>query len=107
MTSQEQMNPRSLNKSIRIASDKSNNVATYDVTIVGGSFAGLASAMKLKGHPVLVIDQYPIGAHQSSTCGTPLRLAQMVGAEDAIYEVHDEVVLRAAGLAIRFSLTEP
>ena len=65
----------------------------YDVVIVGGSFAGLATALALRGHRVLIVDQRPIGAHQTSTCGTPLAAAQAVGAESAILEVHDALVL--------------
>lgn len=79
----------------------------FDVVIVGGSFAGLATAMQLRGHRVLVIDQYPIGAHQTSTCGLPLAIARAVGAEASIYEVHDTVVLHAAGDEIRFTAPEP
>lgn len=78
----------------------------YDVVIVGGSFAGLAAAMQLSGHRVLVIDQHPIGAHQSSTCCVPLRLVEMVGARDTIYEVHDTIALHLAGREIRYSLPE-
>lgn len=79
----------------------------FDVVIVGGSFAGLATATQLRGHRVLVIDQYPIGAHQTSTCAVPLAIARAVGAEASIYEVHDTVVLHAAGDEIRFTTPEP
>lgn len=79
----------------------------YDVVIVGGSFAGLAVAQQLRGHRVLVIDQHPIGSHQSSTCGVPRRLARMVGADSAILETHEAVVMHAGGRAVRFDLPEP
>ena len=79
----------------------------FDVIIIGGSFAGLATAMQLRGYRVLVIDQYPIGAHQTSTCGLPLAIAQAVGAEASIYEAHDTAALHAGGDEIRFAIPEP
>ena len=79
----------------------------YDVIIVGGSFAGLATAMQLRDYQVLLIDQQPIGAHQTSACGTPLATAQAVGAESAVQEVHDALVLHTAGQEIRFPLRDP
>lgn len=79
----------------------------FDVIIVGGSFAGLATAGSLRGHRVLVIDQYPIGAHQTSTCGLPLALAQAVGAEAAILEAHDAIIVHCDGAEVRFPLPEP
>jgi 2-polyprenyl-6-methoxyphenol hydroxylase-like FAD-dependent oxidoreductase len=42
----------------------------YDVAIIGGSFAGLATAMQLCGHRVLIVDQSPTGSHQMSSYGT-------------------------------------
>lgn len=90
-----------------LAPDAGGGEQVFDVVIVGGSFAGLATAMELRGHRVLVIDQYPIGAHQSSTCGVPLAIARAVGAEGAIYEAHDTIVLHAGGEEIRFATPEP
>ena len=52
----------------------------YDVVIVGGSFAGLAVAMQLRGYRVLLLDQHPIGARQMSACGTPLATARALSA---------------------------
>ena len=79
----------------------------YDVVIVGGSFAGLATAMQLRGYRVLLIDQYPIGARQMSACGTPLATARAVGAERAILAAHDALVLHTGGQEIRFPLRDP
>ena len=79
----------------------------YDVVIVGASFAGLATAMQLRGHRVLLLDQYPVGAHPMSACGTPLATAQAVGAAAATLEVHQALVLHTAGTAIRFNLRDP
>jgi len=79
----------------------------YDVIITGGSFAGLAAAQALRGHRVLVLDSHPIGTHQSSACATPLSTARAVGAEEAIMEIHDALVLHTAGHEIRFGLENP
>lgn len=79
----------------------------HDVVIVGGSFAGLAVAMRLRGHRVLLIDQHPIGSHQMSTCGIPHRLATLLGAEDAIMETHDAAIIHVNGRRFRFELPEP
>lgn len=78
----------------------------YDVVIVGGSFAGLAVAMQLRGNRVLLVDQHPIGSHQMSACGTPRTTARAVGAEDAILEAHDDLVLHTGRRAIRFPLRD-
>lgn len=80
---------------------------TFDVVIIGGSFAGLATAMQLRRHRVLVIDKHPIGAQQMSACGTPLPIARALGAEQAIQEVHEALVLHTAGQEIRFPLRDP
>jgi flavin-dependent dehydrogenase len=79
----------------------------FDVIIIGGSFAGLATATQLRGHRVLLVDQYPIGAHQTSTCGLPLALARSVGAEAAIFEAHDAIIVHVDGAEVRFPLPEP
>ncbi len=81
----------------------------YDVVIVGGSFAGLAVAMQLRGHRVLVVDQHPIGSRQMSACGTPLATVRAVGAERAILDVHHHLVLHVGeeGKVARFALRDP
>lgn len=79
----------------------------YDVIIVGGSFAGLATAMQLRSYRTLVIDQHRIGAHQMSACGTPLATARAVGAECAIQEAHDVLVLHTGRRESRFRLRDP
>ena len=79
----------------------------YDVVIIGGSFAGLATAMQLRGHRVLILDQRPIGSHQMSTCGIPLPAVQAVGTESAILDRHNAFVLHTAGQIIRFALRIP
>ncbi len=79
----------------------------YDAVIVGGSFAGLAAAMQLRGFKVLVIDQRPIGTHQSSTCATPLPVAQAVGATNAIQQTHNYLVTHVAHRDLRYHLQDP
>ena len=79
----------------------------YDVVIVGGSFAGLATAQALRGHRVLLLDRRPIGAHQTSTCAIPLPTMQATGAESAMLEVHDNLVLHTAGRTLRYPLPVP
>lgn len=79
----------------------------FDVVIVGGSFAGLAVAMQLRGRRVLIVDQYPIGSHQMSACGTPLTTTRAVGAAASILEVHPDLVLHTGRRAIRFPLRDP
>lgn len=80
---------------------------SHDVVIVGGSFAGLATAMQLVDHRVLVIDQYPIGSRQMSACGVPLPTVQAVGAERSILETHDELVMHTGGREVGFALRIP
>lgn len=80
---------------------------SFDCVIVGGSFAGLATALQLRGFRVLILDRYPIGAHQTSACATALATARAVGAESAVLEEHPAVVLHTAGQAIRFELDDP
>ena len=65
---------------------------TYDVIIVGGSFAGLAVASQLRGK-VLLIEPYKIGEHQTSACGTPLAVPERLGLMDTVLQVHHELVL--------------
>lgn len=79
----------------------------YDVAIVGGSFAGLAVAMQLQNHRTVLIDQYAIGEHQMSACGTPLTTARAVGADASTLQVHNALVLHTAGREIRFPLQDP
>src|SRR6478672_7156455 len=88
----------------RCATRNGEEPMTYDVVIVGGSFAGLATAMQLRGRRVLLIDQHPIGSHQTSTCGVPVATARAVGAEGSIQAVHEELILHTAGQTIPYAL---
>lgn len=60
---------------------------TYDVIIVGASFAGLAVASQLRGR-VLLIDRYPVGAYTGSACGTLLAVPERLGVEASVLQVH-------------------
>lgn len=79
----------------------------YDAAIAGASFAGLATAMQLSGYRVVLLDQYPVGTHPTSACGTPLATAQAVGATCALQEIHHALVLHTGGATVRFSLRTP
>lgn len=76
---------------------------TYDVLIAGASFAGLAIASRLRGR-VLVVDKHPPGAHPTSACGAPLRLLRAMGVEEAVQQVHDQIVLHTAHRTYRWDL---
>jgi flavin-dependent dehydrogenase len=86
----------------------------YDVAIAGGSFAGLAVANQLRGR-VLLVDPQPLGAGQTSACGTTVAALQALGALDTIQQVHEELVVHlepAAGAAsrprtLRYALPHP
>ena len=78
-------------------------VETYDAVVVGASFAGLAAASQLAGAGrVLLVDREPIGAGQTSACGTLLAVLERLEAGDAVEQVHPRVVLNVAGRRISF-----
>jgi flavin-dependent dehydrogenase len=64
----------------------------YDVVIAGASFAGLATALQLRGR-VLVLDHQPVGAGQTSACGTTLSALTALGAGHTVQQVHQDLVL--------------
>jgi len=68
----------------------------YDVVIVGASFAGLAVANQLRGYRVLLVDRKPIGANQTSACGTILQVLRHWGLSEAVLQTHDRLVLHTA-----------
>ncbi|HUS15203.1 MAG TPA: NAD(P)/FAD-dependent oxidoreductase [Chloroflexia bacterium] len=78
----------------------------YDVIIVGGGYSGLATAMQLRGHRVLLVDKRPIGSHQTSTCAIPLTVMRALGAEQAALELHDRLVLHTAGRQLTYPQRE-
>src|ERR1700704_1042679 len=75
-----------------------DNPGSWDVIVVGASFAGLAAALELAGtRRVLVIDRDPVGAGQTSACATPLVLLERLGLLDSVEQVHDHGVLHPPG----------
>jgi flavin-dependent dehydrogenase len=79
----------------------------YDVIIVGGSFAGLSAAAQLKGRRVLLIDQRPIGSHQTSTCAMPLATAEALGVLSSVLEVHHSATIHTGGRHLAYRLNVP
>lgn len=87
--------------------ERESSHSRYDVIIVGGSFAGLAVASQLKDHRVLMIDQRPIGAHQTSTCAMPLAMAEALGTLSAVQEIHKDGTIHTGGRDLRYRLRVP
>jgi digeranylgeranylglycerophospholipid reductase len=79
----------------------------YDVIIVGASFAGLAVAAQLRNKRVLVLDRKPIGTGQTSACGIPLRTLQALGLEDAVLQIHNQIIVHTPGRDFVYPLPEP
>ncbi len=77
----------------------------YDAIIAGACFAGLAAASRLKGK-ILLIDQNDIGSHQTSACGTLLRVAQNLGCQDSVLQVHREGYIHLRSGTIRHVLPQ-
>ena len=69
----------------------------YDVIIAGASFAGLAVAAQLPGKRVLLLDPKPIGAGQTSACGTLVSTLRELGLQDSIQQIHHQVALHTPG----------
>ncbi len=78
---------------------------SYDVLVAGASFAGLALVQRVRGR-VLLVDRHPVGACQTSACGAPVSLLRAVGAEEAIQQVHREIVVHTPRTTIRWPLSE-
>ncbi len=68
------------------------SAAVHDAVIVGASFAGLAAARRL-GENVVIVDRKPPGAGQASSCGAPLPALSALGAEEAVLQIHEELVI--------------
>ena len=79
----------------------------YDVIIAGASFAGLAVARALSARRVLLLDAQPIGEGVTSACAAPVRTARTMGAEAAILQVHDALVIHSPGGRATWPLPEP
>jgi len=80
-----------------------NRISDYDAVIVGSSFAGLAAASELQDcGRVLLVDRQPVGAGETSACGTLLAVLERLDALDALEQVHPEIAVNAAGRRITF-----
>ncbi len=79
----------------------------YDVIIAGASFAGLAVAAQLRGKRVLVLDRKPIGTGQTSACGTLVSTLRALQLEEAILQVHDQLVVHTPGRTYVYPMPEP
>ncbi len=81
---------------------------TYDAVVVGASFAGLAAAGQLAGsRRVLLADREPVGAGETSACGTPLAVLERLEAGDALEQVCPEVVIHVGDRPVRFRPSYP
>ncbi len=79
----------------------------YDVIIAGGSFAGLAAAIQLRGKRVLLVEPHAIGSVQTSACGTLLAVLEATGTIDSLLQVHDKFILHLGNRDIEYSLPYP
>jgi len=80
---------------------------TYDVIIAGASFAGLAVAAQLRGKRVLLLDRKPAGSEQTSACGTLVSTLRALDLEEAILQVHNQLVLHTPGRTAVYPVFEP
>jgi flavin-dependent dehydrogenase len=78
----------------------------FDAIIVGGSFAGLSVAYRLRGK-VLMVTKHPPGAFQTSACCTYLPVLERLGCEDSILQTIDTFVVHFPGRRITFRLRTP
>lgn len=63
-----------------------------EVVMAGASFAGLATALALKGHKVVLLDPKPLGQQPKSAGGMPLSMLWALGLLGSVQEVHPELV---------------
>lgn len=78
----------------------------YDAIIVGGSFAGLAVASRLKGN-ILLIDKREIGAGQTSACGTLLSVPERLDCMDSVLHVYNTGFIHTSSKTIEYDLPYP
>jgi flavin-dependent dehydrogenase len=80
--------------------------SSYDVIVAGASFAGLATAQRLRGR-VLLLDREPLGDGVTSACAAPVALVEVMGAAGSIQEMHDRLVLHTPHRSADWPLPEP
>jgi flavin-dependent dehydrogenase len=76
----------------------------YDAIVVGASFGGLAVARQLRGE-VLLLDRNEVGSVQTSACGTPLWVPEILGVSASVLQVHDRLVIRTPTRTVRYDLS--
>jgi len=76
----------------------------YDAIIVGGSFAGLAVASRLRGK-VLLIERNEIGAHQTSACGTLLGVPERLGLLGTVLQIHQRLLFHTSSRTVAFDVS--
>ena len=74
--------------------------------IAGASFAGLATAQRLRGR-VLLLDREPLGDGVTSACAAPVSIVEAMGAGPSIQQVHDRLVLHTPHRSAEWALPEP
>ncbi len=78
----------------------------YDAIIVGGSFAGLAAASRLRGN-ILLIDREEIGARQTSACGTVLSVPEQLDCMDSVLQVYNTGFIHTSSKIVKYDLPYP
>ncbi len=76
----------------------------YDASVAGGSFAGLAAAVPLRGKRVLIVEPHSIGAVQTSACGTLLAVLEATGTMDSLLQVHDRVLMHLGEHTVEYPM---
>src|SRR5680860_983495 len=85
-----------------------NRISDYDAVIIGSSFAGLAAASQLRDFGrVLLVDRQPVGAGETSACGTLLAVLERLDALAALEQIHPDMAVNAAGRRITFRPGSP
>jgi flavin-dependent dehydrogenase len=81
---------------------------SHDVVIAGASFGGLAVARALsESRRVVLLDAQPLGEGVTSACAAPVRTLRMMGADAAILQTHDALVIHTPGGRATWPLPEP
>ncbi|HEA46886.1 MAG TPA: hypothetical protein ENH97_00550 [bacterium] len=78
----------------------------FDAIIVGGSFAGLSVASRMRGN-ILLIDKKKIGTNQTSACCTILSVIKNLGCQDSILQELDTIILHTDWGDLTFKLPIP
>ncbi len=85
---------------------KKEKMKVYDVIIAGASFAGLATASKIKNKEVLLIDKEDIGSHVRSACGTLVKTMEKINCEESIIQNFDIAVIHTKNKEIEIPLAD-